>query len=79
MDYVEIQSTIEGLMERSRSFNLEERIMDFAVRSFKTTAEKLPAPPPGYTYRYNLLGIRCEGNDYIADGEIRLEPIDETE
>ena len=54
---------------------MENMIFEKALASFREKLAELPPPPPGYYYAPKIGEIRHEGDQFICDGYISLEPI----
>ena len=54
---------------------LENEIFENALASYREKLKELPPPPPGYYYAPKMGDIRHEGDQYICEGYISLEPI----
>lgn len=66
----------EGLAKEMASVSfLENMIFKNALASYQEKLAELPPPPPGYYYAPKMGEIRHEGDQYICEGYISLEPI----
>ena len=54
---------------------MENMIFEDALASYREKLAELPPPPPGYYYAPKMGEIRIEGDKFICDGYITLEPI----
>jgi len=61
--------------ERAKRSFFENAIFENALASYREKLKELPPPPPGYYYAPNIVEIRQEGDKYICEGFISLEPI----
>ena len=66
----------EGLAkEMAKASLFENMIFENALASYREKLAELPPPPPGYYYAPKMGEIRHEGDQYICEGYISLEPI----
>lgn len=61
--------------EREKASLIENMIFENALASYREKLAELPPPPPGYYYAPKMGEIRHEGDQYICEGYISLEPI----
>lgn len=54
---------------------LEKTLFEKALAAYHEKLKELPPPPSGYYYAPKMGKIRQEGDQYICDGYISLEPI----
>ncbi len=61
--------------EMAKASFFENVIFEKALASYQEKLKELPPPPPGYYYAPKMGEIRHEGDQYICEGYISLEPI----
>lgn len=54
---------------------IEEIIFERMRKSYAEKMRELPPPPPGYWYRPECTDARKEGDNYVVDMTLTLEPI----
>ena len=54
---------------------IEEILFDQMLASYREEVAKLPPPPPGYYYVARIGDIRQEGDRFVCDAVLTLEPI----
>ena len=59
----------------SKKSFFENMIFEKALASYREKLQELPPPPPGYYYAPKIGEIRHEGDEFICEGFISLEPI----
>ena len=52
-----------------------EELFDQMLESYRKEVAKLPPPPPGYYYIARIEDIRQEGDRFLFDAVLTLEPI----
>ena len=62
-------------LARKAALDLENTVFQKALASYQEKLQELPPPPPGYYYAPKMGEIRHEGDQYICEGYISLEPI----
>ena len=65
----------EKLAKEMAKASLLDNIFENALASYREKLAELPPPPPGYYYAPKIGDIRHEGDQFICDGYISLEPI----
>lgn len=61
--------------EMKKASLMGNMIFENALASYREKLAELPPPPPGYYYAPKMGEIRHEGDQYICEGYISLEPI----
>ena len=67
--------TDELAKQMEKASLMENMIFENALASYREKLAELPPPPPGYYYAPKMGEIRIEGDKFICDGYITLEPI----
>ena len=61
--------------EMAKKSFFENEIFENALASYREKWKELPPPPPGYYYAPKMGDIHREGDRFICEGTISLEPI----
>lgn len=61
--------------EMAKKSFFENEIFENALASYREKLKELPPPPPGYYYAPKMGDIHREGDRFICEGTISLEPI----
>ena len=69
---------LKDLLEKRNDWSaLLDELMERAVRDLQWHLAQLPQPVKGYCYKHKVKAIRKEGENYIAETVITIEPQEE--